>query len=211
MWFVLWLLCKDINLLQVNPFTLSPIVSTSCLKCGLHAGLLGSRKSIQSPSWAVSSYPTVTGPRPAAATRRSSPMSDCRQPYCLDSAMTSEFGLLPNISYEKQGVDMVPGLPPNSYNVLATTSARVYHAQLSPKSTEWCYSRLKGILVFGKNNTNIGLAAEVDDAENYWFRLLDVNSGKIVWMFQVPSGLAYQQDRPFFHVFQGRVSVCSAG
>lgn len=108
-----------------------------------------------------------------------------------------------SIAYQQQAVDIVPGLPPNTYSVLATASARVYHAQ-NLKGSEWCYSRLKGTLVFGKNVVDTG---PVDGAENHWFRLLDEISGKAVWMFQVPSGLAYQQDRPFFHVFQGRVSV----
>ncbi|KAF9467126.1 hypothetical protein BDZ94DRAFT_1156655, partial [Collybia nuda] len=99
-----------------------------------------------------------------------------------------------------KAANMVLGLSPNTYSILGTASARVYHAQ-NLRGSEWCYSRLKGTLVFGKN---IVASDSVDDGENHWFRLLDVNSGKAIWMFQVPSGLAYQQDRPFFHIFQGR-------
>jgi neural Wiskott-Aldrich syndrome protein len=47
---------------------------------------------------------------------------------------------------------------------------------------------------------------DVVEAENHWFRLLDADSGKPVWMFRFHTGFSYQLDRPFFHVFQGRVS-----
>jgi Wiskott-Aldrich syndrome protein len=108
---------------------------------------------------------------------------------------------------------VVPGISPNSYNVLAVASARIYHAPLSYKNAEWCYSRLRGTLVLGKDSVQAGDSKELGsidigivDAEDNWFRLLDADSGKLVWMFRFHAGLSYQQDRPFFHVFQGRVS-----
>jgi len=57
--------------------------------------------------------------------------------------------------------------------------------------------------VLGKDIVQAGDPPSVE-AENYWFRLLDADSRKPVWMFRIPAGFSYQLDRPFFHVFQGR-------
>lgn len=149
------------------------------------------------PRWLIFS-PQASGLGPSTAIQRSFLVLIIITHNIPDSTMIS-----PSVAYQQQAVDMVPGLPLNTYSVLATASARVYHAQ-NLKGSGWCYSRLKGTLVFGKN---IMASVPVDAAENHWFRLLDENSGKAVWIFQIPSGLAYQQDRPFFHVFQGRVSA----
>lgn len=95
----------------------------------------------------------------------------------------------------------VPGLDLGSYEFIAMASARIYHAQLGAKHGEWCYSRLKGTLVFGMDLHNtMGL-----DAEKFWFRLIDEDTAKVVWIFRFPAGLDYQVDRPFFHVIQGKV------
>ncbi|RDB19730.1 Wiskott-Aldrich syndrome 1 [Hypsizygus marmoreus] len=102
------------------------------------------------------------------------------------------------------------GLLSGSYAVLAVASARIYHAQLGPKPVVWCYSRMRGTLVFGKDlspdaydhplkASPIGL-----EASRHWFRLLDADSGKPIWMFKIPAGFVYELDRPFFHAFQGR-------
>jgi hypothetical protein len=101
---------------------------------------------------------------------------------------------------------VVPGLLPNSYSVLAVASARIYHAPFNPSNAEWYYSRLRGTLVLGKDSiVSKELGNSDSEAEDSWFRLLDADSGKPVWMFRIHTGLSYQQDRPFFHVFQGRV------
>ena len=99
----------------------------------------------------------------------------------------------------------LPGRLPDAYSILAEASVRIYHAQLSPKNAEWSYSRLRGTLVLGKDIPQAGDLPSVE-AESYWFRLLDADSRKPVWMFKIPTGFAYQLDRPFFHIFQGRVS-----
>lgn len=44
------------------------------------------------------------------------------------------------------------------------------------------------------------------EAGSYWFRLLDPTSGKPIWMFKILAGFVYEVDKPFFHVFQGKVS-----
>jgi len=116
-----------------------------------------------------------------------------------------------NAEYKSPTV-VIPGLSPNSYDVLAVASARVYHAQLAIKNAEWCYSRLRGTLVFGMDRVQVGDVVGpyhrdngVVQPEHHWFRLLDPKSGRPVWMFKIHTGFSYQVDRPFFHVFQGRV------
>ncbi|TFK36643.1 hypothetical protein BDQ12DRAFT_570577, partial [Crucibulum laeve] len=89
---------------------------------------------------------------------------------------------------------------PHSYAIHAAASARIYHAQLNAKQCQWSYSRLKGTLFFGNDKDT---DTPPNEAERYWFRLIDDVSGKTVWMFKVPLGIDYEVDRPFFHVFQG--------
>jgi neural Wiskott-Aldrich syndrome protein len=120
-----------------------------------------------------------------------------------------------NTKHEHSPAAFVPGLLPNSYSILASASARVYHAQLRPKNAEWCYSRLRGTLVLGKDSNAVHIEDplrpnnSIVEAESHWFRLLDAESGKPVWMFKFYPGFSYQLDRPFFHVVQGRVSCAS--
>lgn len=98
-------------------------------------------------------------------------------------------------------------LLPNTYIVHAVATARIYHTQINSKPCQWDYSRLRGTLVFGqdKGDTTTSFGTESSGIETLWFRLLDEISGKTVWAFKFPSGFEYQVDRPFFHIFLGRV------
>jgi len=96
----------------------------------------------------------------------------------------------------------------DAYKIYATASARVYHTHFGASPQDWTYTRLKGVIVFGRDrssqrspDSNIEHHA---DADRFWFRLVDQASGKVVWMIKVPKVLDYQVDRPFFHVFPGR-------
>ncbi|KAG6889948.1 hypothetical protein C0995_013475 [Termitomyces sp. Mi166 len=106
---------------------------------------------------------------------------------------------------------VISGLAPDSYTIIAIASARIYHAQLATKTPEWCYSRMRGTLVFGRDSepgehSEPGNKPPVpNEAGNHWFRLLEPTSGKPIWMFKVPAGFVYELDRPFFHAFQGKV------
>jgi len=116
----------------------------------------------------------------------------------------------PSTSEDKHRRINIFGLSPNIYKVYAVGSARVYHTQFGAKHNDWTYSRLKGLLVFGKDRVIHSSEASsgshvATDAEKYWFRLVDETSGKTVWMFKVPAGFEYHLDRPFFHIFAGRV------
>ncbi|KAG5723887.1 Wiskott-Aldrich syndrome like protein [Termitomyces sp. T112] len=103
---------------------------------------------------------------------------------------------------------VVSGLAPDSYTIIAVANARIYHANLGTKTPEWCYSRMRGILVFGRDcepGDRPGQRSSVpSEAGNHWFRLLDATSGKPVWLFKIPIGFVYELDRPFFHAFQGK-------
>jgi len=97
------------------------------------------------------------------------------------------------------------GLEQIPYTVLAAAGARVYHTKLNVKDSQWVYSHWKGTLTFGRDvDTPYSIAQGVSDAEKHWFRLADNQTGRTVWMFKFPEHFQYVEDRPFFHVFQGR-------
>jgi neural Wiskott-Aldrich syndrome protein len=96
--------------------------------------------------------------------------------------------------------------------VLATASiARIYHTQLDAPVDEWTYSGQKGTLNFGRSWTPEHTTRSTHPSDSssdspYWLTLADEATGKTVWMFQIPaSGFQYEVDKPFFHVFNGRV------
>lgn len=96
-------------------------------------------------------------------------------------------------------------LPPNS-KVLAAAPARVYHSVFGAHPDSWTFTGLRGTLVFGRNRASAYPAQGVDVEQNYWFRLIDADSGKgIVWFHQIPLNLDYHADKPFFHIFSGCV------
>ncbi|TFK29453.1 hypothetical protein FA15DRAFT_343874 [Coprinopsis marcescibilis] len=84
----------------------------------------------------------------------------------------------------------------------------------------WTYSRLRGTVAFGRSwatanaNTRMSMAPDATlTNSDYFFTLSDATTGKTIWMFQIPSPASssmpfvYEQDRPFFHIFNGRVST----
>ncbi|KAI0768185.1 hypothetical protein BD413DRAFT_614531 [Trametes elegans] len=100
-------------------------------------------------------------------------------------------------------------LPPDS-KVLSVAPGRIYHSAFGARSDEWTYTGLRGLLVFGRNRINVypdrplGLGQGTSIEQNYWFRLIDAESGKgIVWCHEIPPNLDYHADKPFFHVFSG--------
>lgn len=62
------------------------------------------------------------------------------------------------------------------------------------------------------SNTNSEPLNTGRNEDQYWFTLSDNVTGKTIWMFQVPANgnFLYEVDRPFFHVFNGRVSTASS-
>ena len=92
------------------------------------------------------------------------------------------------------------------YTVLAVAGARVYHTRLSDKDDRWTYSQWKGSLSFCRDlDGPSALNQGISEGEKHWFRLADEETGRTVWMFRFPENFEYMIDRPFFHVFQGRV------
>jgi len=92
--------------------------------------------------------------------------------------------------------------------ILSTASARIYHKPFGASHTEWTYSKIKGLLVFGRDrNPNKGDKSSIGQgyrlAETYWFRVIDLNTDRVVWMLRLPEMFEYQKDRPFFHIFPG--------
>ncbi|KAI6018358.1 hypothetical protein EDC04DRAFT_2869988 [Pisolithus marmoratus] len=113
-------------------------------------------------------------------------------------------------------------LEPNTQKVIATAAVRVYHASFINPHLNWTYSKLKGILVFGRDREGLGSSAGVPSQllspppdrggtqghglrlkEKYWFKLIDVKTDRVVWIFSVPEVFEYCKDKPFFHYFTG--------
>ena len=93
---------------------------------------------------------------------------------------------------------------PADAKVLATASAKVYHAPFSSKEDGWTFSGLGGTLVFGRNRTQGNGSS--DGEHEHWFRLVDPAKG-LVWIHQIPAALDYGVDKPFFHTFSGKVRI----
>lgn len=99
---------------------------------------------------------------------------------------------------------------PADAKALGAASARIYHAPFASPNN-WSYTGLQGFLVFGRNmlavsekrqSTSGGMRIE----PTYWLRLIDSTADKgVVWMYQIPDGFEYNIDKPFFHVFSGKV------
>ncbi|KIJ64783.1 hypothetical protein HYDPIDRAFT_167598 [Hydnomerulius pinastri MD-312] len=101
-------------------------------------------------------------------------------------------------------------LEPSTQKVIATAAVRVYYAPFINPHVNWSYSKLKGILVFGRDREGVPDAPPPDRGthglrlkEKYWFRLVDVKTDRVVWMFSVPEVFEYKKDKPFFHYFSG--------
>ncbi len=100
-------------------------------------------------------------------------------------------------------------LPADS-KIIATASARVYHAPFHGHSDDWVYSGLHGTLVFGRNriavhaDKKLGSGPGTSFDQSSLFRLVDPIKG-LVWLHQIPEIFDYSLDKPFFHIFSGKV------
>lgn len=69
------------------------------------------------------------------------------------------------------------------------------------------------MLVFGRDRVKVyadrklGTGPGTSFEHNYWFRLIDTTGRGVIWIHQIPDNFQYQLDKPFFHVFPGK--VCS--
>ena len=108
-------------------------------------------------------------------------------------------------------------LEPSTQKVIATAAVRVYYAPFINAQLNWTFSNLRGILVFGRDreaavpppDRGIGTHG-LRLKEKYWFRLVDIKTDRVVWMFSVPEVFEYNKDKPFFHYFSGTVRSCFA-
>ncbi|KAI6020194.1 hypothetical protein PISMIDRAFT_93625 [Pisolithus microcarpus 441] len=95
----------------------------------------------------------------------------------------------------------------NTQKVIATAAVRVYYAPFINPHLNWTFSKLKGILVFGRDRGGLDRGGTQGHGlrlkEKYWFRLIDVKTDRVVWMFSVPEVFEYCKDKPFFHCFTG--------
>lgn len=96
---------------------------------------------------------------------------------------------------------------PTDSKVLATATAKVYHAPFNTKTdgAGWTFSGMSGTLVFGRARTILHADRPLGESiqHEHWFRLVDPIKG-LVWIHQIPDTLDYAPDKPFFHVFAGK-------
>ncbi|WWC63110.1 uncharacterized protein I303_105710 [Kwoniella dejecticola CBS 10117] len=76
--------------------------------------------------------------------------------------------------------------------IVTATVARVYQAKSSAQS--WSYAGAEGALVFCADKAKGGL----------WFRVVDLSSYRgVIWEHELPNEIEYNQEKPFFHSWQG--------
>lgn len=102
---------------------------------------------------------------------------------------------------------------PEDAKILALAPARIYQAPFGAREDGWAYTGLNGMLVFGRDRVVVhadrplGAGPGTSFERRYWFRLVDTAPGKgVIWMHPIPAEFQYRLDKPFFHVFQGKVS-----
>jgi len=73
--------------------------------------------------------------------------------------------------------------------------ARVYYAH--PQRNKWSYAGLQGALVFTLDQSN----------NVYHFKMIDLDGTRgILWEHELYDNFEYNQERNFFHSFEGDVS-----
>ncbi|KAK6910658.1 hypothetical protein I203_104690 [Kwoniella mangroviensis CBS 8507] len=76
--------------------------------------------------------------------------------------------------------------------IVTATVARVY--QCKSGSQSWSYAGAEGALVFCADKAKGGL----------WFRVVDLSSYRgVIWEHELPNEIEYNQEKPFFHSWQG--------
>lgn len=80
-------------------------------------------------------------------------------------------------------------VPKTSAQIIDATVARLY---VSTDSDNWSWSGLMGALVF------------IDDliGHTFWFKLIDIKTGNVLWDHELWTDFNYSQDRVFFHSFE---------
>ena len=106
---------------------------------------------------------------------------------------------------------------PEDTKILAIASARIYQAPFGAREDGWSYTGLSGVLVFGRDRVvmhadrPLGAGPGTSFERRYWFRLVDTAPGKgVIWMHLIPADFQYRFDKPFFHVFQGKVGTSTS-
>ncbi|RSH81390.1 Wiskott-Aldrich syndrome protein 1 [Saitozyma podzolica] len=76
--------------------------------------------------------------------------------------------------------------------IVTAAVARVYQAKEGASS--WSYAGVEGALVFCADKHRGGL----------WFRVVDLAGNRgVVWEHELPNEIEYNQEKPFFHAWQG--------
>jgi neural Wiskott-Aldrich syndrome protein len=98
-------------------------------------------------------------------------------------------------------------LPAATTKIITAARARLYEAPFGAPESAWTPTGLKGVVVFGYDATS---RSSRHHTTNYWFRLVDLRRNKILWLHEVQELVEYEAEKPFFHVFGGRVCTTYA-
>ncbi|RXK38121.1 wiskott-Aldrich syndrome protein [Tremella mesenterica] len=80
----------------------------------------------------------------------------------------------------------------SSNKIVTAAVARVYTAKEGART--WTYANAEGALVFCADKSKGGL----------WFRVVDLSSSRgVIWEHELPNEIEYNQEKPFFHSWQG--------
>jgi len=70
------------------------------------------------------------------------------------------------------------------------------------------------LVVFGRDRITVrgdktlGTGPGTSFNQQYWFRLIDMSSGKgVIWMHQITDNFEYSLDKSFFHIFPGKTRM----
>jgi hypothetical protein len=89
------------------------------------------------------------------------------------------------------------------YRIFTVTNVQIYHSDFGRRPCDWKATGLMGTLVFG---TPVSCIGSLPSDGRCWFRLFDVNDpNRLIWTYTLSPGFEYCLDKPFFHVFAGRV------
>jgi hypothetical protein len=89
--------------------------------------------------------------------------------------------------------------------IVSAAPARLYEARSGVQNNKWAPAGIKGIVVLGYDTAARSTRRHVTSAASYWLRIVDIRRGRVLWEHDVREILEYEADKPFFHIFGGKV------
>ncbi|KAI0032062.1 hypothetical protein K488DRAFT_78698 [Vararia minispora EC-137] len=100
-----------------------------------------------------------------------------------------------SLSYEDH-YRLCSTLSSSTMKIITAAPARLYEARYDSPLNAWESSRIKGIVVFGHDSA---ARSSRRHTTSYWFKIVDIRRGKILWEHDVHQLIEYEAEMPFFH------------